>query len=70
MALPNDLDILVWQLAAAEAGWRYVTLNPRAPAAEVTAIAEMTLRLIQEHRITTRYMVPTQLLQRWPGGGR
>lgn len=40
MALPNDLDILVWQLAAAEAGWRYVTLNPRSPAAEVAAIAE------------------------------
>jgi long-chain acyl-CoA synthetase len=40
MALPNDLDILVWQLAAAEAGWRYVTLNPRAPAAEVVTIAE------------------------------
>ncbi|WP_395108002.1 AMP-binding protein [Actinomadura sp. SCN-SB] len=40
MALPNDLDIVVWQLAAAEAGWRYVTLNPKAPAAEVAAIAE------------------------------
>ncbi|MFA1538142.1 AMP-binding protein [Actinomadura monticuli] len=40
MALPNDLDILVWQLAAAEAGWRYVTLNTRSPAAEVAAIAE------------------------------
>jgi long-chain acyl-CoA synthetase len=40
LALPNDLDILVWQLAAAEAGWRYVTLNPKAPAAEVATIAE------------------------------
>jgi long-chain acyl-CoA synthetase len=40
MALPNDLDILVWQLAAAEAGWRYATLNPRSPAAEVASIAE------------------------------
>ncbi|GAA0556381.1 AMP-binding protein [Actinomadura livida] len=40
MALPNDVDILVWQLAAAEAGWRYVTLNPGSPAAEVASIAE------------------------------
>jgi long-chain acyl-CoA synthetase len=39
LALPNDLDILVWQLAASEAGWRYITLNPMASADEVAAIA-------------------------------
>ena len=39
LVLPNDVDIVVWQLAVTEAGWRYVTLNTRSTAAEVTEIA-------------------------------
>ncbi|HVW40393.1 MAG TPA: AMP-binding protein [Amycolatopsis sp.] len=39
LVLPNDLDMVLWLLAAAEAGWRYVTLNPMSTAEEVAAIA-------------------------------
>src|SRR3954453_20081929 len=38
IALPNDIDIVVWQLAGAEAGWRYYTVGPTLPAAELTEI--------------------------------
>jgi long-chain acyl-CoA synthetase len=40
LALPNDVDIVVWQLAAAEAGWRSITLNPMSSAGEIAAIAD------------------------------
>lgn len=38
IALPNDIDIVVWQLAGSEAGWRYFTLGPNLPAAELMDI--------------------------------
>jgi long-chain acyl-CoA synthetase len=40
IALPNDVDILVWQLAGSECGWRYYTIGPNLPAAELTEILE------------------------------
>jgi long-chain acyl-CoA synthetase len=40
LTLPNDVDMLIWQLAAAEAGWRYITLNPMSSAEEVATIAD------------------------------
>lgn len=39
-ALPNDVDIVVWQLAAQESGLRSVALNPSLSAAEMAAILE------------------------------
>ncbi|WP_319453108.1 AMP-binding protein [Mycobacterium sp. RTGN6] len=38
LALPNDVDILVWLLAASEAGWRHFTVSPTLPAAEIDEI--------------------------------
>ncbi|MGW0808970.1 AMP-binding protein [Nonomuraea sp. NPDC002799] len=38
VALPNDVDIVLWQLAASEAGWRHISLSPMSSAEEVTAI--------------------------------
>jgi long-chain acyl-CoA synthetase len=38
IALPNDVDIVVWQLAASEAGWRYYTISPSLPADELATI--------------------------------
>jgi long-chain acyl-CoA synthetase len=38
IALPNDVDIVVWQLAGSQAGWRYYTLAPALPADELSAI--------------------------------
>src|SRR3954451_9574958 len=39
-ALPNGTDILVWQLAAQEAGWHYIALNTHLTASEMRAIVE------------------------------
>ena len=39
-ALPNDLDILVWQLATSESGMRSLALNPALSPDEVVAIVE------------------------------
>jgi long-chain acyl-CoA synthetase len=39
-ALPNDLDIVVWQLATSESGMRSLALNPALSADEVRAIVE------------------------------
>jgi long-chain acyl-CoA synthetase len=39
-ALPNDLDILVWQLATSEAGMRALALNPALSADEMRAIVD------------------------------
>ncbi len=39
-ALPNDVDIVVWQLAATEAGWRSLALNPALSNAEMVAILD------------------------------
>lgn len=38
IALPNGVDILVWQLAGSEAGWRYYTLGPVLPPDELSDI--------------------------------
>jgi len=38
IALPNDIDIVVWQLAGSQAGWRYYTIGPSLPADELTEI--------------------------------
>jgi long-chain acyl-CoA synthetase len=38
IALPNDADIVAWQLAGSEAGWLYYTLGPSIPADELTDI--------------------------------
>ncbi|MGH3556353.1 MAG: AMP-binding protein [Mycobacterium sp.] len=40
IALPNGVDILVWQLAGSEAGWRYYTIAPSLPVDELTDIFE------------------------------
>ena len=40
IALPNDVDILVWQLAGSEGGWRYYTIGPNLPAGELDEILE------------------------------
>ena len=37
VVLPNGVDMIVWMLAAGEAGWRLATLNPMAAAAEIEA---------------------------------
>lgn len=39
-ALPNDADIVVWQLATSEAGMRALALNPALSSEEMGAIAE------------------------------
>jgi long-chain acyl-CoA synthetase len=39
-ALPNDVDMLVWQLAAEESGVRAVALNPSLSGAEMGAIVQ------------------------------
>jgi long-chain acyl-CoA synthetase len=39
-ALPNDIDILVWQLATSEAGMRSLAMNPALTPEEMFAIAE------------------------------
>jgi long-chain acyl-CoA synthetase len=39
-ALPNDLDIVLWQLATSEGGFRTVALNPALSADEMRAIAD------------------------------
>ena len=39
-ALPNDVDIVVWQLAATEIGLRYVLLNPALSTGEIAGIVE------------------------------
>jgi long-chain acyl-CoA synthetase len=38
IALPNDIDVLVWQLAGSEAGWRYYTIGHTLPADELSDI--------------------------------
>jgi long-chain acyl-CoA synthetase len=38
--LPNDVDIVVWQLAAQESGLRSIALNPASSAAEIRRILE------------------------------
>jgi long-chain acyl-CoA synthetase len=38
ISLPNDVDIVVWQLAASEAGWRYFTVDPRLSSDELGEI--------------------------------
>ena len=37
-ALPNDIDIVVWQLAAMESGMRSIALNPALSAGEISSI--------------------------------
>jgi long-chain acyl-CoA synthetase len=39
-ALPNDADIVVWQLAAQEGGFQSITLNPALSGAEVKRIVD------------------------------
>ena len=39
-ALPNGLDIVLWQLAASEGGFRSIALNPALSAEEMRAIAD------------------------------
>ena len=39
-ALPNGLDIVLWQLAASEGGFRSIALNPALSADEMRAIAD------------------------------
>jgi long-chain acyl-CoA synthetase len=39
-ALPNDVDIIIWQLAASEAGIRSLALNPALSSAEVRSILD------------------------------
>lgn len=39
-ALPNDVDILVWQLAAQESGLRSIALNPALSAGEIRGILD------------------------------
>ncbi len=39
-ALPNDVDIVVWQLAAQEGGYQSISLNPALSGAEIQRIVE------------------------------
>jgi long-chain acyl-CoA synthetase len=39
-ALPNDVDILVWQLAVQESGLRYIALNPALSGPEIQSIVD------------------------------
>jgi long-chain acyl-CoA synthetase len=39
-ALPNGVDTVVWQLAAQEAGLRYITINPALSGGEIRAIVD------------------------------
>ena len=39
-ALPNDVDIVVWQLAAQEGGYQSIALNPALSGAEIQRIVE------------------------------
>src|SRR6266540_6094079 len=39
-ALPNDLDVLVWQLAAQQSGLQFISLSPALSAAEISSIVE------------------------------
>jgi long-chain acyl-CoA synthetase len=39
-ALPNDVDIVVWQLAAQESGLRSIALNPALSSAEIRSIVD------------------------------
>ncbi len=39
-ALPNDVDMLVWQLAASESGLRTIALNPALSSAEIRGIVD------------------------------
>jgi long-chain acyl-CoA synthetase len=39
-ALPNDLDVLVWQLAAHEGGFQSISVNPALSGAEMTHIVD------------------------------
>jgi long-chain acyl-CoA synthetase len=39
-ALPNDVDVVIWQLAASEGGMRSLALNPALSAEEMRAIAD------------------------------
>jgi long-chain acyl-CoA synthetase len=38
LVLPNDVDIVVWQLATQESGLRYIALNPALSAGEISEI--------------------------------
>jgi long-chain acyl-CoA synthetase len=38
LVLPNDVDLVVWQLATQESGLRYITLNPALSAGEISDI--------------------------------
>jgi len=39
-ALPNDADVIYWQLAAQESGLQFISLNPSLSSAEIRAIVE------------------------------
>ncbi len=39
-ALPNDVDIVVWQLAAQEGGYQSISLNPALSGAEIQRVVE------------------------------
>ena len=39
-AMPNGLDVVIWQLAAQEGGWRYISLNPALSGAEIRSIVD------------------------------
>jgi long-chain acyl-CoA synthetase len=50
-ALPNDLDIVVWQLATSEAGLRSLALNPALAADEMRVIVDHSgARAVAVHR--------------------
>ncbi len=54
--LPNDLDIVVWQLAVQESGLRSIALNPSASPAEIRRILEHSgaAGLVLHHRFGDR----------------
>jgi long-chain acyl-CoA synthetase len=54
--LPNDVDIVVWQLATQESGLRSIALNPSASAGEIHRILEHSgaVCLVLHHRFADR----------------
>ncbi len=54
--LPNDVDIVVWQLAAQESGIRCIALNPSASAGDIRRILEHSaaVGLVLHHRFADR----------------
>ncbi|MCZ7528805.1 MAG: AMP-binding protein [Acidimicrobiia bacterium] len=55
-ALPNDVDILVWQLAAQEGGYQSIALNP--------ALSGQELRAIVDHSGAAAVVVHTRYRER------